>query len=94
LRGRLTCYHIDYNDKYLGLADELEGQGMTNADKIRSMSDKELAEMIGDYIDCAICKRHAGTEACPAIESDRYGRWADSDCYRRWLDWLRGESET
>lgn len=66
----------------------------THADRIRAMTDEELAEMIGDYIDCAICKRHAGTDACPAIESDRYGRFVDSDCYRRWLDWLRQEAET
>ena len=59
----------------------------TKADKIRAMSDEELAELIGDNIDCAICKKDIfGKGVCPRT----YGK----DCHRVWIEWLREEAET
>ncbi|MBR5948238.1 MAG: hypothetical protein IKZ82_06265 [Clostridia bacterium] len=54
---------------------------MTNADRIRSMTDEELAKYMGDmiYPEC-VC--------CPADETG----WC-SDCYDKWLDWLKQEVE-
>lgn len=62
----------------------------TNADRIRAMSDEELAELIGDNIDCAICKKEVfKTAECPG--SIMIG---EKKCYDVWLDWLRQEAET
>lgn len=56
---------------------------MTNADKIRSMTDEELAEWFG------------GTESfCPTGYSESY--WCDACpevCTGHWLDWLKVEAE-
>ena len=51
----------------------------TNADRIRSMTDEELAEWFGNmiYPEC-VC--------CPA---DNDG-WCE-DCKTKWLDWLKQE---
>lgn len=54
----------------------------TNADRIRSMTDEELAEFFQDTTFCDSCfifKNECGTE--------RYS------CIQRWLDWLRQEAE-
>lgn len=55
------------------------GSDMTNADRIRSMTDEELADWFGDmiYPEC-VC--------CPA---DNVG-WC-KDCKTKWLDWLKEE---
>ena len=51
----------------------------TNADRIRSMADEELAEWLGDmiYPEC-VC--------CPA---DNDG-WC-KDCKTKWIEWLKKE---
>lgn len=54
---------------------------MTNADRIRSMSDEELAEYMGDVQTWGGCPNHGArncTENC-------------ADC---WLDWLKQEVTT
>lgn len=59
----------------------------TNADRIRAMTDEELAELIGDNIDCAICKKEVfGAAECPGSIV-----YFEKDCYGLWLDWLRKE---
>ena len=55
---------------------------MTKADRIRSKTDEELAELVCDSIDCSICEREAKSDGCPAK-----GR----PCYNYWLDWLKQE---
>lgn len=58
----------------------------TNADRIRSMSDEELAIWMAHK---AICTR------CPAknIETANPCKGLYSGCKGNWLDWLRQESE-
>lgn len=51
---------------------------MTNADRIRAMTDEELAEWI--YLT-------VGFRDCP-IREDR----CFEDCEKRWLDWLKQEA--
>lgn len=54
----------------------------TNADRLRAMSDEELAEFFEDttFCDsCSIFKNECGTE--------KYS------CKQRWLDWLRQEAQ-
>lgn len=51
---------------------------MTNADKIRSMTDEELAEWLDECADCNICKKHPTQ--------------CDVDCYHGYLEWLQQEA--
>ena len=57
----------------------------TNADRIRAMSDEELAKLIAENIDCCVCKsiHHAEDDCCPTVSSKA--------CPDMWLDWLRHE---
>lgn len=49
----------------------------TNADRIRSMTDEELAELFWIRADCKLC---------PNKETH-----CSDDCRKHWLDWLRQE---
>ena len=62
---------------------------ITNADRIRAMTDEELAKKIGDIIDCAICKSEVfKTDVCPG--SIMIG---EKGCYDMWFEWLKQECE-
>ena len=54
----------------------------TNADKIRSMTDEELAEMFAKLVDCNECKLYKYNK-CMASEDA---------CLSQWLEWLKKES--
>lgn len=51
----------------------------TNADRIRAMSDDELAKFLSEYTDC-ICGVY--TQECGTSEDT---------CIARWLEWLKEE---
>lgn len=57
---------------------------MTNADRIRNMSDEELAEFMSEntsYYYCGVrCK-------------DRPNSPTENSCNFRWLEWLKSETE-
>ena len=53
----------------------------TKADRIRSMSDEELVDFLGEYRFCDICEE--GCEACTY----------HGDCNKRILDWLKQPAE-
>ena len=55
----------------------------TNADRIRSMTGEELADM---FVDIAECDRR-----CPAKLGDCI--FSDSSCRSAWLDWLKQEAD-
>lgn len=52
---------------------------MTNADRIRAMTDEELAELFWIRADC---------ELCPNKEP-----YCSDDCKKHWLKWLEQEIE-
>ena len=54
----------------------------TNADKIRAMTDAELANFLNDIGEC--------DRRCPAKIGDCI--FSDSSCVAAWLDWLKQES--
>jgi len=54
----------------------------TNADRIRSMTDEELANMWWSYVDCGECPMH------------RECNMLTQDCLRLALKWLKQENET
>jgi hypothetical protein len=59
---------------------------MTNADKIRSMSDEELAEYIfGVSVGSAPCVK--------CIDDCDFCELSDEDCKKKTLEWLKSEAE-
>lgn len=58
---------------------------MTNADRIRAMTDEELMEWMADHVDCG--------EACPAFHICRRTPMEDMDCKDWLLKWLKMEGE-
>ena len=59
----------------------------TNADRIRAMSDEELAAWIAELSDCETCK-------CDAKHPKHPKCWVnDETCASTWLDWLKEEVE-
>ena len=61
-------------------AENWEPKVLTNANKIRAMTDEELAEMFDEY-----SKRN---DVCP-----KFGAYSchGNDCRECWLDWLKQE---
>lgn len=56
----------------------------TNADRIRNMSDEELAELLFNKSRCDNCFANCNDkDNCPSLSS----------CYSRHLDWLQSEAE-
>lgn len=57
---------------------------ITNADRIRVMTDEELARLLASNTDCNECIIYAYKDAC----MENY-----DTCVCQWLDWLRQEVE-
>lgn len=60
-----------------------DSKPFTNADRIRNMSDAEIADFLCDIGEC--------DRRCPAKIDDCI--FSDSTCRSAWLDWLRREGE-
>ena len=61
------------------MCGEFHPKPITNADRIRSMTDEELAELFWIRADC---------ELCPNKELH-----CSDDCKKHWLDWLKEEAK-
>lgn len=59
---------------------------MTNGDKIRSMTDEELAQFIFIHTDCMLLS------SCPAY-SNCAGYKGEIACYEIIIDWIKQECE-
>lgn len=55
---------------------------ITNADRIRSMTDEELAEWMANKAECQYCS--VRSEWCTESEAS---------CRTNWLDWLKEEAK-
>lgn len=55
----------------------------TNADRIRSMTDEELAIWLASITDCGECEIYSYKDGCMA---------SDEACACQWLYWLRQEA--
>ena len=64
-------------------SDEFRPKPQPNADRIRSMSDEELAELFARN-DCGYCRIH---DFC-------FARGFELACEAAWLAWLREDAET
>lgn len=62
----------------------METKPITNADRIRAMTDKELAKIYASASYCDIC--HVRAECFSDVD-------ACKSCYERFLDWLRSPVE-
>lgn len=83
-------YHVGYSsfniDNVLKWRDEcfeLVDMKMTNADRIRNMSDKELAMFIGNLAECTSCDLQCSEKCIVTID----------ECCRKHLEWLQSEAE-
>lgn len=83
-----TVYYVEIDsdentvtmEQRKGICRTCNGSGkkpMTNADRIRSMTDEELCEFLGEYKFCDICEE--GCDSCTY----------NGDCDKRLLDWLQ-----
>ena len=68
------CFDIEHNHK-------IEVKPVSNADRIRCMTDEELSSWINDHADCN-CRCEAWKDGC--MDSD-------STCMAAWLEWLKEE---
>ena len=62
-----------------------ERKPQTNADRIRAMTDEELAEWIFDRVKCKNC------QMLPCV---KHGEDGNGNCKGLWLAWLKEEGET
>ena len=68
----------DFNKMLNEALKQLEKK--TNADRIRAMTDEELADRIMGYIRCEACEREFHIECNPLMT-----------CRGVWLEWLKAE---
>ena len=62
----------------------------TNADRIRSMSDEELATHLHDIVwDCHLCAEHGRLDNEPLLR----GKKCDEKCVEHCLEWLKQPAE-
>ena len=70
---------------------EGEPRIITNGDRIRQMSDEELAEylwQVGDTVSCPGAPGHWKDWKCPVEETT-----GPCDSYGCWLDWIKQEAQ-
>lgn len=65
------------------------GKPMTEADRIRSMNDEELAKWLADMFDCHYCSEHERIGENPLLRAEQ----CDQECEKHCLEWLRKPAE-
>lgn len=80
----VTHYECDLSDlrEWLDMKNRARSGFATNADRIRSMPDEELAEMLSTLVDCACCPCKNGEDNCNC---------SDGTCQWQWVLWLKQE---
>ena len=76
-KGEEPCFSCLTADEAF-LKYESNGE-LTNADRIRAMTDEEMAELFARVTDCGECP-HDRWPGCSVNEES---------CVKRWLEWLR-----
>lgn len=83
------CHNKEYCAKTPFVCNECHKNGMdgfspiTNADKIRAMTNDELAWFIEEMQDCGSCAERFGSMPCSKTKS----------CHDVWSEWLAEEAE-
>lgn len=58
---------------------------ITNADRIRAMSDDDMAKWLADMFDCHSCSEHKRLGDNPLLSDEQ----CDQECEKHCLDWLK-----
>ena len=78
--GTAICNRCDmFYDEF----DPIDKPPKTNADRIRAMTDEELADLVSPLSCC-----HEKGQDCMKYSDGTGGR----NCYKCWLDWLKQEA--
>ena len=73
-------------ERYLDIAGEYYTKPKTNADRIRVMSDEELARHLHCIgWDCHLCAEHKRLDNQPLLRDQR----CDENCFEHCLEWLK-----
>lgn len=98
--GGYKCYNIKCGscmgktlcgepaDAALGCANRIVN-AQTNADRIRAMSDEELAKWFADMWDCCYCSEYERTDCHPLFSAEP----CDQKCEHHCLEWLKKPCE-
>ena len=80
--GKTLCGEPE--DTALGCVGRVIGKHMTNADRIRAMSDEELVVFLDGFSGrCLDCAENAKNKSCPIYKEGRYCRPRDI------MEWLQ-----
>ena len=87
-------FETDNREYYLLMQEtarrRVDGKPVTNADRIRAMSDEELAKMLNDIgWDCHFCTEHLRLDNEPLMR----GKKCDEKCAEHCLEWLKQLAE-
>lgn len=74
-----NCGHYFHEEDFPMCVIDSDPKPKTNANRIRAMSDEELAEKLATYIECDMCPGWPVT--------------CEEKCTKYWLDWLKQEIE-
>jgi hypothetical protein len=79
-------FEVDLSEirAFLEMKQQQQRKPMTWGDKIRAMTDEELADLISERIDCSECEHMYVGEGKPCHNG--------KTCPDYWLDWLRKEA--
>ena len=83
-------FETDNKEYYLLMQETarrcVDGKPVTNADRIRSMSDEELAKHLADIgWDCHLCAAHIRLDNEPFLRGEKCDEKCDEHC----LEWLQ-----
>ena len=85
-----SSYYIGNVFKWLEECFEIIEASKTNADKIRAMSDEELAKHLADIgWDCHFCAEHLRLDNEPLLRGEK----CDEKCAEHCLKWLKQSAE-
>ena len=86
--GKCQKFSDDTYNAWCSFSD-CESRTPSNGDKIRAMSDEELAKWLADAWDCHECSEHERIGDHPLLRSEP----CDQECERHCLDWLKRRAE-
>lgn len=80
------CSSWDMNFEVVPAKEIIVINPMTNADRIRSMTDEELAKYIYEIgFDCHLCSEHERLSDSPFLSQET----CDDNCFEHCLEWLQ-----
>lgn len=85
---RCGCYFDIYGNFHSPIQQQIM-EVKTNADKIRSMTDEELAKFLADGFDCEGCKLSYVED----IWHETHCNGKHNECWKNLLEWLKQPAE-